>query len=374
MSTKPILSFGDSAPWFTCASTANQQFHFQTVAGRYIVLCFFGSTSIKKNADVVEYLTRDLRHVFNDDHVSFFGISIDPQDLQQQRIKSSMPGIRYFWDFDYQVSRLYGALQGAESSSSQSQINYHPFTLILDPSLRVLHRLSMANTDQHNQQISAILSQLPAVDDHAGVTLHAPILIVPRVFEPKFCQQLIELYKTYGGGESGFMRDQGGKTVGMLDPSFKRRQDFFFANHPELATMRREIQARIVQRLLPEITKAYNFNVTRIERYVVACYEGVKGGFFRPHRDNTTHDTAHRRFACTINLNAEDYCGGDLRFPEFGRRLYRAPTGGAVVFSCSLLHEATPVTKVVRYAFLPFFYDEEAAKTRLENKISALET
>ena len=47
----------------------------------------------------------------------------------------------------------------------------------------------------------------------------------------------------------------------------------------------------------------------------------------------------------TINLNADDYEGGDLRFPEFGPRTYRAPTGGAVVFSCSLLHEATPVTR-----------------------------
>jgi hypothetical protein len=47
----------------------------------------------------------------------------------------------------------------------------------------------------------------------------------------------------------------------------------------------------------------------------------------------------------TINLNAEEYDGGDLRLPEFGRQAYRAPTGGAVVFSCSLLHEALPVTR-----------------------------
>jgi predicted 2-oxoglutarate/Fe(II)-dependent dioxygenase YbiX len=61
----------------------------------------------------------------------------------------------------------------------------------------------------------------------------------------------------------------------------------------------------------------------------------------------------HRRFAVTINLNAEDYEGGDLRLPEFDRRTYRAPTGGAVVFSCSLLHEATPVTKGTRYWSAP---------------------
>jgi hypothetical protein len=31
------------------------------------------------------------------------------------------------------------------------------------------------------------------------------------------------------------------------------------------------------------------------------------------------------------------------------------------------LHEATPVTSGVRYAFLPFLYDEEAAKIRQAN-------
>ena len=104
-----------------------------------------------------------------------------------------------------------------------------------------------------------------------------------------------------------------------------------------------------------------------MERDLVACYDAADNGFFRPHRDNTTKGTAHRRFAVTINLNAEDYEGGDLCFPEFGAKTYRAPTGGAVVFSCSLLHEARPVTKGKRYAFLPFLYDEAAAQVREQN-------
>jgi predicted 2-oxoglutarate/Fe(II)-dependent dioxygenase YbiX len=103
-----------------------------------------------------------------------------------------------------------------------------------------------------------------------------------------------------------------------------------------------------------------------MERYIVACYDADAGGHFRPHRDNTTSGTAHRRFAVTINLNA-DYEGGDLRFPEYGPRTYRAPPGGAVVFSCSMLHEATPVVRGTRYAFLPFLYDEAGAEVREAN-------
>lgn len=37
------------------------------------------------------------------------------------------------------------------------------------------------------------------------------------------------------------------------------------------------------------------------------------------------------------------------------------------MFSCSLLHTVAPVTRGRRLAFLPFLYDEAAAKLRAEN-------
>jgi predicted 2-oxoglutarate/Fe(II)-dependent dioxygenase YbiX len=98
---------------------------------------------------------------------------------------------------------------------------------------------------------------------------------------------------------------------------------------------------------------------------MVCCYDAAVGGFFKPHRDND--GDGHRQFAVTLNLNAEEYEGGDLRFPEYGRQTYRAPTGGACIFSCGLMHEATPVTRGKRYAFVPFLYDEASARQRQEN-------
>ena len=153
------------------------------------------------------------------------------------------------------------------------------------------------------------------------------------------------------------------KTIGVID-DFKRRRDTTLTDETLLQTLRFRIQAR----LAPEILKAFQFEATRIERYIVACYDAADGGYFRAHRDNTTAATAHRKFAVSINLNAEDFEGGDLRFPEYGPRTYRPPTGGAVVFSCSLLHEATPVTKGTRYAFLPFLFDEAGARIREQNQ------
>lgn len=232
--------------------------------------------------------------------------------------------------------------------------------VLLDPSLRVLALWRLADA----AAALTTLARTPAPSDHAGTALNAPVLIAPRVFEPEFCRLLIEYYNRSGGEASGVTQENAaGKTFVGLQDDFKRRADCII----EDAKLREAVMQRIYWRLTPEIEKAFMWRPTRMERYLVACYDSDGGGFFKPHRDNSTKGTAHRRFAVTINLNAGEYEGGDLRFPEFGAKTYRAPTGGAVVFSCALLHEATPVTAGQRYAFLPFLYDEAAAEQRAEN-------
>ena len=191
--------------------------------------------------------------------------------------------------------------------------------------------------------------------------VQAPVLIVPRVFEPELCRALIAGHEAGPVGDSGYMKTIGGQIHGVVDYKTKRRSDWLVAD-PELRTACME---RLVSRLLPQVGLAFRFRATRIERYVVACYDAEPGGYFRPHRDN--NGDGHREFAVTLNLNAEEYEGGDLRFPEFGRQDYRPPTGGACVFACSLMHEATPVTRGRRYAFLPFLYDEAGARRREKN-------
>lgn len=364
--SQPRFLVGDPAPDFYCATTKNSNFYFGSVAGRYIVLTFFGSAAIEKSAQALAFITTTLRPHFDDQKAVFFGISIDPEDRGQARVSDMFPGVRIFWDFDRKISALYGAIP-EDSDASTPNVTYHPFTLVLDPNLRVVGNIPLVDVEKHNQLLHYLLEHLPAIDDYAGVPLTAPVLVIPRVFEPEFCRKLISLYDEHGGYESGSMIDKDGKTVGKIDYSHKRRMDYDITD----STIQEAMRQRIRRRIIPEIHKAFQFHVTRIERYIVACYDGEHKGFFRPHRDNNTKGTAHRKFACSINLNTEEYEGGDLRFPEFGSRLYRAPTGGAVVFSCSLLHEAMPVTKGKRYATLPFFYDEEAAQLRREN-LSAL--
>ena len=350
----PLLP-GDPAPWFHQRSTSNPRYAFDTAAGRYIVLCFFGSAGDDQGRDAINAVLADRSH-FDDVRVSFFGVSIDPADQAQNRVQESMPGIRFFWDFDTAVSRLYGAAPREQRPGDP--VSLRRFWIVLDPTLRVLKVLPLTEY----RALVEYLGQLPPPGRFTGIDLQAPILLLPNVFEPEFCRHLIGLYEAHGGQESGFMREVNGKTVGMQDRNHKVRKDYIIAD-PDVI---KQTQARIQRRVVPEVLKVHQFQVTRMERYIVSCYAAEDGGHFRAHRDNTTAGTAHRRFAVSINLNSE-FEGGEVSFPEYGPRSFKPPPGGAVVFSCSLLHAVSRVTSGRRYAFLPFLYDDAAAKIREAN-------
>ncbi|MDB5427004.1 MAG: hypothetical protein JWR43_979 [Phenylobacterium sp.] len=343
---------GDPAPWFTAPTPSNPQFVFDTAAGRYVLLAFLPKHDVAAAAEALRTLAAH-QALFDDEKLSAFVVTRDPATAASA---GDMRGLRWFLDLDGAVSRLYGALaeNGAES----------PMWLLLDPSLRVLGRVQLANA----RMMFDALPGLRPPAEHAGVPLHAPVLIAPRVFEPELCGRLIDLHQAGGGRFTGVMRDAGDRTVAVMD-ELKKRRDVLVTDEGLQAALRE----RLERRLFPLMDRALGFAVTRIERYVLSCYDAADGAVFHAHRDSTTLGTAHRKFACSINLN-DGFEGGDLRFPEFGPKTYRPPPGGAVVFSCALLHEATRVTAGRRYAFLPFFYDEAGAEVlaAYEQRVGAL--
>jgi predicted 2-oxoglutarate/Fe(II)-dependent dioxygenase YbiX len=345
----PAFTPGEPVGPFHARSSTNPRFAFDTTAGRWLMVLIPGSLGLPGLAERLAGMVSPHVAKLDIDHAYMLVIGTDPEDERLGRLTDGA-GRRVLWD-DSGAGRQ--AFRAVEPDGT-----LRTGWVLLDPALRVFGVWPL----EQGGEAMATLAALPPPAEHAGVPLHAPVLIVPRVFEPAFCRRLIAEYERVGGGVSGFMRDEGGRTVGVVDGSHKRRKDVFFEDE----ALKSGVRARLNARLVPEIRRAFQYRVTRLERYVVACYDAADQGFFRAHRDNTTKATAHRRFAVTINLNTGEYEGGDLCFPEFGPRTYRAPAGGAVVFSCSLLHEARPVTRGVRYAFLPFLYDDEGAAIREE--------
>ncbi len=237
--------------------------------------------------------------------------------------------------------------------------------LLLEPSLRVLSRIDASARDAGTLS-AALCAALAAADIGArdSVSNHAPVLLVPRVLEPALIERVRDWFRTGGEGQdSGVIVHERGEPVFRLDPTVKMRREARVED-PDLDA---ELHDRLMRRVLPEIGRAFSFDVKQREAFKVLRYQAppavdamdtptAAGGYFRAHRDNDARDVAHRRFAMTLNLNSGEYTGGRLRFPEFGPREYEAPSGGALLFSCSLLHEVTDLTAGTRYAMTSFLF------------------
>jgi predicted 2-oxoglutarate/Fe(II)-dependent dioxygenase YbiX len=353
----PPLMPGDAVPWIRIASDVNPDFQFSSLAGRRVIISFVGSLQAPATKPVADGLMAGAVGRFDRPGGALVIVSIDPRD-QGLKVPEGVPATRFFHDFARSMSALYGTVVPTDPAGA-----YRPATFILDERLRVLSIVPFGDPATHAARVFAVYDAIDAFPQPYKAPVQAPVLIVPRIFEPEFCKMLIEGYKTNGGQDSGYMKEKDGKTVMVLDYGHKRRMDWVIQDEALMG----EIRKRILRRLVPEIAKAYQFKVTRMERYLVACYAAEQAGHFNAHRDNTTKGTAHRRFAVSINLNAEEFEGGDLVFAEFGQARYRPPTGGACVFSCSMLHEALPVTRGERFVFLPFLYDDAGAAVRQAN-------
>jgi predicted 2-oxoglutarate/Fe(II)-dependent dioxygenase YbiX len=348
----PGLSPGDRMPVLTARTRANPQFKIDAIAGRWIVLGVIGSAAAPGMAARTAAAGGEV--LFDDGFASLFLVTQDAAD--ESRLPDRLPGIRIAFDTDAAIVRAVGALRDGPQAAIL------PAWYVIDPGLTVQRVIPFRPDGGDVGELAAHLRGLRPPERWLGYEVPTPILILPDVFEPAFCDHLIGVYEAAGGQMSGFMRDQGGQTVAVHDPSFKVRRDYTITD-PDLM---RAVQARILRYVVPQIERVHFFRCTRMERYLVACYDAEEGGHFRPHRDNTTHGTAHRRYAVSINLN-DDFEGGEVSFPEYSPRGFKAPRGGAVIFSCSMLHAVGRVTAGRRYAFLPFLYDDVAAQIREAN-------
>ena len=336
------LFAGDLAPWFRQNCIGQKRLYsFDMAAGRHVVLCFYGASS-DPLAQRALHLVQQHAKLFDGRSLSFFGVSTDRVDFPSR--------FRHFADADGLVSRAFGVAprEGAFTLGDMRRGWY-----VLDPRLRIVAMFSLG--EGSDEAMFRYLQQLPQDSTDAQV----PVLLIPGVFEPEFCQRLIRLHQSQPGLDSAVLTEAGA----VRDHGFKRRRDCLITENALAA----QVQTRIFRRVVPEIHHVFQFAATRLERMIIACYDAAEDGRFGLHRDNTITETAHRRFAVSINLNA-DFEGGELIFPEYGDRRFKPAAGEALVFSCSLMHAVLPMTRGRRYACLPFVYDDAAAALRRSNK------
>jgi len=193
---------------------------------------------------------------------------------------------------------------------------------------------------------------------------HPPVLVLPRVFDAADCERLIDLWhrpvrlwRSDGLTNSGYANETGDFKVRI--ESYGRTDQYVVRD----TAMQSYIDRRVIRRVLPEIAKSFAVSPSYREDYRIACYDSAERGGLKGHRDNPTQERRHRQFTISVNLNAGEYEGGALRPREYGDQLYEVERGSAVVWSCSLLHEVTDVTRGRRFMLgTHIFSDLNAAK------------
>jgi peroxiredoxin/predicted 2-oxoglutarate/Fe(II)-dependent dioxygenase YbiX len=272
------------------------------------------------------------------------GISIlavtrkSPAENNMLRLTHDAP-FKLLSDADGKVLADYGAGEQARA-------------LLVDPNARVV-----AFPLPHAIVGTAVTEATRRATEPVLIAAQAPVLAMPDVLSPRDCRMLIELWERENI-ETGVATEESGVGGQEIDHAYKNRRDHQVVDPAVI----RLVNDRLAGRIVPEVRKAFNYEISRFEHLRIGAYD-AGAGYFRAHRDNTKPATAHRKFALTLCLN-DDYEGGYLNFPEYGRQLYRPPAGGAVVFSTSLLHEVTDVTAGRRFALITFFFGEQEYRDR----------
>ena len=233
------------------------------------------------------------------------------------------------------------------------------YLLVIDHGLRLVDRFRCNGA---GTEIAAALARCerltqPRTQPAPVVTQQAPVLLIPHVFGPDLCRRLIDRWAEAEKHEdvaSGYYSTGTGQSAdpSTRRPTVKRRADWLIPKGP----VHNEITDLLSRRVGPEMRKAFDFPVKSFEGLKIGCYDAARGGYFRRHRDNVgPPDIRRRRFAMSLNLN-DAYEGGEVHFPEYGPQLYRPPTGAALLFSCSLLHEAMEIRSGRRFVLITFFF------------------
>ncbi len=236
------------------------------------------------------------------------------------------------------VFRTYGA-EGAATA------------VILDPNHRIARILrDSAPAALADAALAYLRQAFPS--RRLSVQAQAPVLLLPRVLSEADCAGLIAMWhrpvnqwpSSDGFRSEGHTQEQGDFKVGHAGAYGQLTE--YVVRDPAAQQF---LDQRFNRRVAPEMRKAFQTGVSQREHYRIARYDSVSGGVLHAHRDNSTKETAHRRFTMTVNLNAGEYEGGALRFREYGDHLYAVERGTAVVWSATLLHEVMPVTAGARF-------------------------
>ncbi|MFQ5566097.1 MAG: 2OG-Fe(II) oxygenase [Paracoccaceae bacterium] len=340
---KQNLATGDRAPNFVLPDHDGKfTMFYDTVRGRPVVLLFAGAFQPPILPPALPAFEAEAGS-FEAAGVDVFCVSLAPAGP----VRALLPSLHLWSDPERKITEACLNQLGFGGSGALKDGNV--IGVLLDPNQRVLKVMS-SNAGDLARGVLEFYAARPAPPPAQVRGSNAPVLVMPDLLDPEMCAALIEMFEKGEVEEGAVGSVLAGQELTRIHHEKKKRLD----HKIEDPALHRILHNVIGRRVAPEVAKAFNFQGFQFDRFLVCRYAADREDRFRTHRDNVSPETADRRFAMTLNLNGDEYEGGGLVFPEYGPDEYKPGNGGAVIFSCSLLHEALPVTKGVRFALLTF--------------------
>ena len=331
------LAPGDRAPNFALPDHEGKvTMFYERVVGRPVTLLFFPPVQPPLRPPALLAVEKAAEQ-FEAAGVEVYAIT----GMPPQAVQAIKPKVRVWADPEGKVSQAFLTQLGAGLDGGA-------VAAVLDANQRLLRVLS--GTADLARRILDVYADLPPHANGRVCRANAPVLVMPRLLDQTMCDELIAMFEQGEVVEGTVAAVDAGGEAQKVRHTQKKRLDHAIMD----PGLNRILQQTIGRRLAPELEKAFNFQGFQFDRFLVCRYAADRQDRFRTHRDNLAPSNQDRRFAMTANLNGDDYEGGELTFPEYGPDRYKTGNGGAVIFSCSLLHEALPVTRGVRYALLTF--------------------
>ncbi|WP_422366153.1 redoxin domain-containing protein [Pelagibius sp.] len=310
------------------------------LAGKPLILVFERNETAPSFAAEVRGLSTILVDASIDDVVVLAITRRSPADNKVLGDTEDLP-YPLLSDSKAETYRAYG-LETADASGSVT-------TFVLDTNLRLVALIDGGGASHGGEILNALET---ATADPTDVPLagHPPVLVLPRVLSERDCADLIDywhepapVWEAEGLNSRGFMEETGDFMV--------RNKDYgkVLQRVVRDVPLQKYLDTKLNRRVITEIRKAFQTKISRREEYRIAGYDAAEGGCLGPHRDNPTKETQHRRFTVSVALNGGAFEGGGLRFGEYSQQGYLVPTGTAIVWSCTLLHDVMPVTAGQRF-------------------------
>ena len=325
------LAAGDPAPSFDLPSVHSGPISLGRLSGKPTLLVF-----PRSGLQPQDLLALNVFGEKND--VQVLCILASPSGIEWPASSHLIP----LFDPDLVVHRRYGMAD--------------PGAVLLDAAHRIVSIFPLRALPDLPLYVRPLLDSLSEQESHT----HAPVLIVPNALSRELCAELIACWRE---SDTVPFTDRFGET-----PDAHRIVTHRVDHWLRPGRLASAVSTSIARRVVPEMRRAFHFQPDAVEQYRIGCYAPSRMQGFRPHRDNTSAETADRRYSLSISLNTEEYTGGYLRFPEYGPREYRLSSGGALVFSSSLVHFVTSVISGERFALISHFLDSDVGVRRTKHE------